>query len=281
MHTIKWLVTVGLIAGAAGGAIAQDRDHKHMDRAVHNRIRVDASATREFKAIEARMMRKMAMPFTGDPDVDFRMHMISHHQAAIDMARVALRHANEDWTRQAAQGIILAQQQEIYQFQNWLARRGKMVPPGGQPRYIINSATAYPDIEQPEQTGGGEDERGSLNELVGRTWAPGSGVPAQPEGTAHGRHRVGASATREFKAASSRMMRNMMNVPFTGDPDVDFRTHMIAHHRGAMDMAQVALRHAKNPWTRQVADAIVTAQKREIYDFQSWLARRGVMVRPG
>jgi uncharacterized protein (DUF305 family) len=69
------------------------------------------------------------------------------------------------------------------------------------------------------------------------------------------------------------MMRNMA-VPFTGDPDVDFRIHMIPHHQGAIDMARVALRHAKDPWTRQAADAIITAQQKEIYEFKGWLARR-------
>jgi uncharacterized protein (DUF305 family) len=85
-------------------------------------------------------MHNMAMPFTGDPDVDFRMHMIPHHQGAIDMARVALRHAAKDpSTRQDAEAVIVTQQQEVYEFQNWLARRGAMVPRGGRPRYIISS----------------------------------------------------------------------------------------------------------------------------------------------
>lgn len=65
-----------------------------------------------------------------------------------------------------------------------------------------------------------------------------------------------------------------LKVPFTGDPDVDFRTHMIPHHQGAIDMARVAMRHAKDPHTRQVAEAISTAQPREIYEFQGWLAAR-------
>ena len=131
-----------------------------------------AAAVREYKAAHSKMMRNMAMPFTGDPDVDYRMHMIPHHQGAIDMARVALRHAKDPWTRQDAEAIIIAQQQEIYQFQNWLARRGAMVPPGGRPRYIIGT-NSYPKKPLSEQ------EPGSTGELVGETWAPNSDIPPQ------------------------------------------------------------------------------------------------------
>jgi uncharacterized protein (DUF305 family) len=86
--------------------------------------------------------------------------------------------------------------------------------------------------------------------------------------------RFNAAAIREFKAAHAKMMRNM-KVPFTGNADVDYRTHMIPHPQGAIDMARVALRHARNPWTRQTAQAIITAQEREIQEFKGWLARHG------
>ena len=121
---MTWLIAAGLVAGAAGAASAQTHAHGHTGQATHSRAGSDTTATRESKAAHARMMRNMAMPFTGDPDVDFRMHMIPHHQGAIDMARVALRHAKDAWTRQAADAIITAQQQEIYEFKAWLARHG-------------------------------------------------------------------------------------------------------------------------------------------------------------
>jgi hypothetical protein len=119
------------------------------------------------------MMRNMKMPFTGDPDVDFRMHMIPHHQGAIDTAKVALRHAKDPWTRQNAEAIIIVQQQEIHQFQSWLARRGMKAPPGGHPRYIITADT-LPAKNQDQEPG-----LGTQAELAGQTWAPGSGVPRQ------------------------------------------------------------------------------------------------------
>ena len=262
MRTIIRLTVLGLVTAAAYGANAQVGGRSHEGHETHRTRGLDTSATREFKAVQKRMMRKMAMPFTGDPDVDFRMHMIPHHQAAMDMAWVALRHAKDPWTRQAAQAILIAQLQEISQFQGWLARHGAKVPRGGQPRYI-QSASTYPDPEQDIR------QPGSRDELVGEAWAPTSGVPLQQELSGQS----AGSATPEFKAAGARMMQRSMAVPFTGDPDVDFRTHMIPHHQGAIDMARVALRHAKNPWTRQAAQAIITAQKHEIYQFRAWLAQ--------
>ena len=115
------------------------------------------------------MMRNMALPYTGDADVDFRVHMIPHHQGAIDMARVAMRHAKDPWTRQLAEAVIVEQQREIAEMQAWLAKRGATVPAGGQPLHIVG-ATSYRSMAE---------EPGTQAELVGRSWAPGSGVPAQ------------------------------------------------------------------------------------------------------
>jgi uncharacterized protein (DUF305 family) len=244
-------------------AFAQRHSHQHA-----NGDNV-TSSTLEYQAVHRKMMRAMRKPFTGDPEVDYRTHMIPHHQGAMDMSRVALRYARDPWTRQIAQAILIAQQQEIAQFQNELARRGAAVPSGGRPRYIITAST-YPDPEKARE----EEMSGSREELVGKTWAPGSGEPLQGQlqprmiGEA-----VNGSATQEFRAAKAKMMKNMKK-PFTGDPDVDFRTHMIPHHQGAIDMSRVALRHARNEWTRQSAQAIITAQEREVYRFRTWLAQR-------
>jgi hypothetical protein len=45
-------------------------------------------------------------------------------------------------------------------------------------------------------------------------------------------------------------------------------------------MAQVAMRHARDPWSRQLAESIIVEQQREIADMRAWLARRGVAA-PG
>jgi uncharacterized protein (DUF305 family) len=82
------------------------------------------------------------------------------------------------------------------------------------------------------------------------------------------------ASTKGFKEADMRMMQNM-HAPFTGDPDVDFRTAMIPHHKGAVDMAKVALKHAKNPETKKMAQKIIDDQEREIREMQAWLKKHG------
>jgi Domain of unknown function (DUF305) len=84
------------------------------------------------------------------------------------MARVALRRAHDPWTRQIAEGVIVEQQREIAEMQQWLARRGVTPPPGGQPRQIMG-ANSYRTIPE---------EPGTRAELKRQSWAPGLGVPA-------------------------------------------------------------------------------------------------------
>ncbi|UVF18466.1 DUF305 domain-containing protein [Microvirga terrae] len=82
------------------------------------------------------------------------------------------------------------------------------------------------------------------------------------------------ASTKDFKAADMQMMRNM-HVPYTGNADVDFRTHMIPHHQGAVEMAKVALKHAKDPETKRMAQKIVDDQEKEIAEMQDWLKKNG------
>jgi uncharacterized protein (DUF305 family) len=82
------------------------------------------------------------------------------------------------------------------------------------------------------------------------------------------------ASTKEFKEAHMAMMKNM-HQPFTGNPDVDFRVHMIPHHQGAIDMAKVALKHAKDPDTKKMAQKIIDDQEREISEMRDWLKKNG------
>jgi hypothetical protein len=73
--------------------------------------------TAQFKAENdaamEKMMAGMAIKPSGDIDRDFAEMMISHHQGAIDMAEVELRHGSNEQLRRIAQEIIVDQQQEI------------------------------------------------------------------------------------------------------------------------------------------------------------------------
>ena len=52
--------------------------------------------------------------------------------------------------------------------------------------------------------------------------------------------------------------------------DKAFIDNMIPHHESAIAMAQVVLEESENPEIREIAGAIVDAQKREIEQMRSW-----------
>ncbi|SFT30449.1 protein of unknown function [Methylobacterium sp. yr668] len=60
-----------------------------------------------------------------------------------------------------------------------------------------------------------------------------------------------------------------------GADHVDFYAHMIPHHKGAVAMARVALKHASDPATRAMAQKIIADQVTEISNMEAWLARHG------
>ena len=64
------------------------------------------------------------------------------------------------------------------------------------------------------------------------------------------------------------MHEGMMNE----DADVAFACGMIAHHQGAIDMAEVLLEHGENPEMRKLAEEIIAAQVGEIEQMTAWLA---------
>lgn len=57
------------------------------------------------------------------------------------------------------------------------------------------------------------------------------------------------------------------------DPDIAFACGMIAHHQGAIDMAQVLLDHGSDPQMRALAEEIIEAQVGEIEFMTEWLVK--------
>ena len=54
------------------------------------------------------------------------------------------------------------------------------------------------------------------------------------------------------------------------DYDRMFIANMIEHHRGAVDMAELALTNAKHQELKDMANNIISAQTKEINDMESW-----------
>ena len=135
----------------------------------HSTSATDTPAVSEFKAAHTSMMQGMAATYTGDPDADFRIQMIPHHQGAIDMAEVAMRHAKDPWTRQLAEAVIVEQQREIAEMQARLAQRGIAAPQERRSTHQITASSYRVHDEEP----------GTRDEARGQSWAPGAGVPTR------------------------------------------------------------------------------------------------------
>lgn len=85
---------------------------------------VNTDATKAYEAAHHKMMAAMGMKLTGDPDKDFVLMMIPHHEGAIDMAKIELQYGKDPKLRELAQKIIDAQETEISEMKEWQKTQG-------------------------------------------------------------------------------------------------------------------------------------------------------------
>ncbi|MDX3925146.1 MAG: DUF305 domain-containing protein [Shinella sp.] len=72
-----------------------------------------------------------------------------------------------------------------------------------------------------------------------------------------------------MKAMGMNMMQGMMKK----DPDVSFVCGMIAHHMGAISMAEVELKHGDNAEAKANAQKIIDEQGKEIKELTAWVEK--------
>ena len=70
------------------------------------------------------------------------------------------------------------------------------------------------------------------------------------------------------------MMKSMESMKMTGDVDRDFAMMMKVHHQQALKMAEMELANGKSPEMKTMAKQIIVAQKKEIAQFDRWLAKQ-------
>lgn len=87
-----------------------------------------SNSTEEYKQAAMNMHRDMAIAYSGNPDVDFARGMIPHHQGAVDMAAVVVRHGRTPEMVKLAQEIIHSQNAEIGIMERWLEKHSAPAP---------------------------------------------------------------------------------------------------------------------------------------------------------
>lgn len=74
---------------------------------------------------------------------------------------------------------------------------------------------------------------------------------------------------RAFAASEAAMHRDMMAA--SGETvDQAYIAKMIEHHRGAVAMAEVAMKESRDPEIRRMAQLVIDAQTREIAEMRAW-----------
>lgn len=100
-------------------------------------------------------------------------------------------------------------------------------------------------------------------------------MPAGMEG--HGMEMPGMAGMSDHQNESMEGMKamhmNMMQGMMKEDADVAFACGMIAHHMGAISMAEVELKHGDNDEMKAAAQKVIDDQKKEIEELTSWVEK--------
>ena len=99
------------------------------------------------------------------------------------------------------------------------------------------------------------------------TMAPAASMPV-------GQMHKGAAGPHDMKASMMMGMDGMQKMAMSGDVDKDFAMMMKMHHQQALNMAEMELAHGKSVEMKAMARQIIVAQKKEIAQFDKWLAKQ-------
>lgn len=126
-------------------------------------------------------------------------------------------------------------------------------------------ATHTHDPERPHEAPAAVTPRGDAGNAAHAGHGGGHGAPAVA---------TASTAQAAYAASMQRMHTDMDAGVQHPDADQAFVRGMIAHHRGAIEMAQIQLRFGKDAEQRKLAQHIIEAQEREIAEMTAWLQRQ-------
>ena len=89
-----------------------------------------------------------------------------------------------------------------------------------------------------------------------------------------GQMHKGAAGSHDMKASMMMGMDGMQKMTMSGDTDKDFAMMMKMHHQQALNMAEMELANGKSAEMKAMAKQIIVAQKKEIAQFDKWLAKQ-------
>ena len=89
-----------------------------------------------------------------------------------------------------------------------------------------------------------------------------------------GQMHKGGAGSHDMKAAMMMGLDGMQKMPMSGDTDRDFAMMMKMHHQQALNMAEMQLANGKSAEMKTIAKQIIVSQKKEIAQFDKWLAKQ-------
>ena len=87
----------------------------------------------------------------------------------------------------------------------------------------------------------------------------------------HDAHAGMAAGSQALHQSMEKGQKDMMGMKMTGDADHDFAMMMTSHHKSGVEMAEIELKHGKDPKMKEMARKIIDAQKKEIAEFEAWM----------
>ena len=99
-------------------------------------------------------------------------------------------------------------------------------------------------------------------------------VPPKAAKMPQGQMQHGMMGSEDMKKSMMKGMDEMDKMAISGDTDKDFAMMMKIHHQQAVEMSEMEIAHGKSPAMKAMAKNIISAQKKEIAQFDQWLGKQ-------